>query len=127
MTTAGQPHEWNALYLELRGVLASHGREGPFGNGEFWLVDDNYGSPQHKVCVFRVAFLTQPLCREVQRVIRKYSLAWEVIFAFDFDDGRRGADDFGVTVTKSHVEACWDAERMAHVYGTDFRWTLIKT
>lgn len=78
-----QEKEWDALYAELGALLGKHGTENAFGDADFWIVDDNYGNPQHKVCMHRIAFLTRPLAIEVQRVLRKYSLAWEVLFSLD--------------------------------------------
>jgi hypothetical protein len=114
--------EWKVLYSELRAVLEKHGREDPFGNGDFWVVDDDYGSPQHKVCVTRVSFLTRPLALEVQRLIRKYSRSWEVLFAFDLNDSRKDPSDLGITVRKADIEERWNVERMASSFGTEFRW-----
>jgi hypothetical protein len=95
-----QRQEWEALYFELKELLSGQGKEDPYGNGDFWIVDDNYGSPQHKVCVFEVSFITQPLALEVQRLLRKHSLAWEVLFAFDKPDPRRDPNDLGISVHK---------------------------
>jgi hypothetical protein len=116
-----QQQEWRDLYIDLRAMLASHGIEDPFGDADYWLVDDNYGSQQHKVCVTRVSFITRPLCREAQRLIRRYSLSWEILFSLE---NRVNEDDLGVTVTQSRIDEHWNARRMADQYGTDFRWNL---
>jgi hypothetical protein len=116
-----QDEEWTTLYEELQQLLARHGQEDAFGEGDFWLVDDNYGSPQHKVCVSRVSFLTQIMASEVQQKIRAYSLPWEVIFAFDRDE-RLDSSDLGVVVRKVDIQEDWDSDRMRRLFGSDFRW-----
>ena len=117
-----QGQEWKALYAELQALLGKHGKEDPYGNGDFWVVDDNYGSLQHKVCVFEVSFITRPLALEVQRVLRKHSLSWEVLFSFDKADARRDPNDLGVSVHKAKIEECWNVERMEKAFGAEFRW-----
>jgi len=114
--------EWKALYDELRPVLEKYGREDPLGDADYWVVDDDWGSPQHKVCVTRVSFLTRSLALEVQRLLRRYSLPWEVLFSFDKDDPRRDPSDLGITVRKADIEECWNVERMAKAFGSEFKW-----
>jgi hypothetical protein len=123
MSSPKQPaDEWQALYAELRTLLAMYGREDPYGEGDFWLVDDDWGGPQQKVCMFNASFITPALCRQVQGLLGKYLQAWKVIFAFDKPDPRRHPEDLGLTVTKSGIEEHWDAQRMAGAFGAEFRW-----
>jgi hypothetical protein len=117
-----QRQEWEALYSEVQALLTKYGKEDQYGNGDFWIVDDNYGLSQHKVCVFQVSFITRPLALEVQRALRKHSLPWEVLFAFDKPDSRRDPNDLGVSVHKSKIEECWNVERMEKAFGSEFRW-----
>lgn len=117
-----QAKEWQALYAELGAVLEQHGVQNPYGDGDFWIVDDNYGSSQHKVCVTRLSFLTRPLAVEVQRLLPKYSLAWEVLFSLDKAELRPTENDLGVLVRKGDIKEYWSAERMKNAFGKEFRW-----
>ena len=119
-----QAKEWSALYDELETLLEKHGAQDSFGNGDFWLVDDNYGSPQHKVCVTRVSFLTRPMAAEIQRALPKYSLSWEVLFSLDKPELRPTENDLGVLVRKGDIKEYWSAERMKAEFGNSFRWGL---
>ena len=119
-----QAKEWDALYEELEALLRKHGTQNPYGDGDFWIVDDNYGTPQHKVCVTRVSFLTRPLAVEVQRVLRRYALAWEVLFSLDKADLRPTENDLGILVRKSDIQELWSTERMQRAFGKEFRWGL---
>jgi hypothetical protein len=40
-----QAAEWDVLYDRLIAVLAPFGKDDPFGEGDYWIVDDNYGHP----------------------------------------------------------------------------------
>ena len=117
-----QAREWQLLYAELTTVLECHGKQNPAGDGGFWIVDDNYGSPQHKVCVNQVSFLTRPIAVEVQRLLRKYSLGWEVLFSLDRPALRPTENDLGVLVRKTDIQEHWSVERMQKAFGGAFRW-----
>jgi len=119
-----QEQEWDALFSELTVLLERHGTQDPFGDADFWIVDDNYGSPQHKVCVHRISFLTRPLALEVQRALRKYSLAWEVLFSLDKAELRPTENDLGILVRKADVQEYWSVERMQKAFASQFRWGL---
>jgi hypothetical protein len=62
--------EWDSLYARLKTLLDSRGKSDAFGHGDFWIVDDNWGTPQHKVCIFQLGFLRPDLVREVQRLLQ---------------------------------------------------------
>jgi hypothetical protein len=117
-----QVEEWESLYDALTNLLANYGKEDAFGNGDYFVVSDNYGTPQQKVCVGKVSFITRPLALDIQRLIRKYSLAWEVLLDFDPRDPRLNKEDFGITVRKADIEECWNAKRMSDTFGNEFRW-----
>jgi hypothetical protein len=75
-----QYREWEALYSELMQVLEHHGKHDPFGDDDYFLIDDYYSSPQHKVeCTSAMTF-TPPLVADIQKVLRRYERPWEVIF-----------------------------------------------
>ena len=122
---ATRKKERELLHADLRNVLGQHGREDALGNGDFWVVDDDYSTPQQKVRITRVSFLTRPVAREIQRVLRGYSLAWEVLLVLDMHDPRIGeADENGVTVHKASIEEHWNAHRMREAFGSEFAWNL---
>jgi len=117
-----QGQEWQALYKELTALLERHGKQDAHGNGDFWIVDDNYGSAQHKVCVTRLRFLTRPIAANVQRLLRKYTLGWEVLFSLDDEKMRPTPDDLGISVRKTEIREFWSSERMRKAFGAEFRW-----
>lgn len=122
MSDAVQEREWQTLYKELTGLLERHGKQDAHGRGDFWIVDDNYGSTQHKVCVTRLSFLTRPIAADVQRLLRNYTLGWEVLFSLDDEKMRPTPDDLGVSVRKTDIRECWSSERMRKAFGAEFRW-----
>ena len=119
-----QREEWGLLYRELLAVLPAHGREDPFGNGDYWLVDDNYSSTQHKICATRPSFVTRPMVKAVQRLLQGRRLHWEVLVSLDFKDAKRHPDDLGILVSAHRIDENWNRERMRKTYGNDFQWDL---
>src|SRR5215831_7870565 len=123
MINEGTRHyEWEALYAELRAVLAFFGRENPYGDGDFWIVDDDWGGYQHKICVNQLSFLSRDVAKAVQQVIAKYVSPWEIVIALDFPDPSRPPGGEGILVRKSAIEQHWDAARLSQKYGSQFRW-----
>ena len=119
---ATRRHEWEALNAELVAVLAPFGHENPYGDGDFWVVDDDWGGYQHKICVSKLPFLTREVAEAVQRAIAKYTSPWEVVIALDYSDPSRPSDGEGILVRKSSIEQHWDAVRLSEKYGAQFRW-----
>ena len=88
--------EWQTLYLSLLAVLKRHGVHDPFGGGDFYLVEDDYGSVQHKVeCTSDAAF-TPALAEQIQEVLEPFERPWEVIVALRAVGGR----EHGFAITK---------------------------
>lgn len=108
MMTNERDEEWKALYLSLGEVLSQFGREDPYGDGDYWLVDDDYGDTAHKVCVSRLAFLTPELIVAVQRALADLP-HWRVLLQVDEQVNDAPASSTGVTVFSSSV-AAWHAE-----------------
>jgi len=121
---AVQREEWQLLYHELQAALSKFGREDPFGGGDYWVVDDNYSTPQHKVCVTRPSFITRPMAKTVQRLLQGRKLRWEVLVSLDIKDSNRHPDDLGILVTAHQIDEKWNHDRMRKTYGNAFHWDL---
>ena len=53
---------WSRLYQETSKLLAKYGVENSFGDGDYWINDDNYGWPRisvgvQKLSLFRPAIM----------------------------------------------------------------------
>lgn len=59
--TDGEPSEWQRSYDAILPVVQKFGRDNAFGEGEFWLVDDDWGGQMHKLYVFDISALTREL------------------------------------------------------------------
>jgi hypothetical protein len=49
--------EWTILYNAVRDVCKKFGHEDPYGHGDYWVVDDNWGGVSQKIVVATPNFL----------------------------------------------------------------------
>ncbi|MES2927924.1 MAG: hypothetical protein V4843_13955 [Pseudomonadota bacterium] len=66
--------EWKVLYDAVHAVCAKYGTEDPYGGGDYWLVDDNWGGVSQKLVVSSPTFLTPALVAELAACIEKTQL-----------------------------------------------------
>jgi hypothetical protein len=119
------PNAWEKLYGELRQLLASVGTESAYGDGDFWLLDDDWGNNSHKVYVFTIGYLTREITGRVQTLLSRYGDDWTVVFAFDLlNCGQTVATlpPTGLTVSARETMADEGLERLRVLYGEKFRW-----
>jgi hypothetical protein len=114
--------EWSALYASLRSLLQRRGHESPFGEGDFWLVDDDWGGALQKVCVFRIAFLTPPLVVEVQELLRGRFPGWGVMFQLEIGGSTDVVPPEGLVVYHDRIDEAWNKAKLKAVLGEDFAW-----
>ncbi len=57
--------ELKGLYDSLEKLLGARGTSDPFGNGDYWIVDDGWVRHSHKVCIFNIGFLSPELTADV--------------------------------------------------------------
>ena len=88
--------EWTKIYELLLAVLTRHGVHDPFGDGDFYLVDDDYGSMQHKIECTSAAAFTPALTTEIQELLAPFEGEWEVVVALPTLSG----SEHGFAVTK---------------------------
>jgi hypothetical protein len=85
---AVRSREWRALYEALSTLLESRGRSSAFGDGDYWLLDDNYGNGEHLLYIFQEPFLTPDLIYEIRDALRGFG-AWKVVVSMDVTDWDR--------------------------------------
>jgi len=117
---AKQDTEWRLLYAKLSALLESAGEPDPYGNGDYWLVDDNWGSRQHKLCVFRIEALTTTLIEEIQKILKPFGREWELLVALDLQDKRYTGGPEGMVVTADRVRELWDRRLLKEQLGYEY-------
>jgi hypothetical protein len=80
MSDTQRTQEWSHLYSSLLDLLSARGRFDPYGDGDFLVVDDDWGSYQQKVECTSPALFTPSVFAETQTLLSGYSSSWEIIF-----------------------------------------------
>jgi hypothetical protein len=118
--SAEQDTEWRLLYAKLSGLLESAGEPDPFGGGDYWLVDDNWGLRQHKLCVFRIEAVTSTLTDEIQKILKPFGPEWEVLVALELKDKRYTGGPEGMVITAQGVREHWDRGLLKEQLGYEY-------
>lgn len=95
--------EWISLYSALCAALSHLGAEDAYGDGDYWIVDDDYGHQSHKVCISRLDFITPELIAAVQLTLKDLP-HWEVLLQIDEEVNGSRASSTGLTVHHDRVE-----------------------
>jgi hypothetical protein len=114
---AEQDTTWRLLYAKLTGLLESVGESSAVGEGDYWLVDDNRSTKQHKLYVFRIEFITSTLIDEFQKVLRLVEPGWELLIALDLKDKRYTGGPEGLIVTSAEVREHWNRQLLKEQLG----------
>jgi hypothetical protein len=109
------------LQHAVRRVLAAHGKEDPYGNGDYWIVDW-ISAASCKVCVWRIRFLTPSLVEQVQSLLRREFPASDVMFQLELVDEPEELPPCGIFVTKDRIQQDWDRSQLRKLFGSDFKW-----
>ena len=102
------------------GLLESAGEPDPYGDGDYWLVDDNWGSRQHKLCVFRIEAITSVLIDEIRKILKPFRAEWEVLVALDLKDKRYTGGPEGMLIKAAGVEELWDRRLLKQQLGYEY-------
>jgi hypothetical protein len=121
-STTQQELKWQNLYRELSRTLAQEGKESPYGEGDYWLLDDNYGIPSHKLYVFNLAWLTPRVVSLIQSTLRTHP-CWNVVIALDAvsPSGEKLPNE-GLVVFADRLERHWDTDHLRSMLGNGFGW-----
>ena len=118
--SAEQDTEWRLLYAKLSGLLESAGDPDPYGEGDYWLVDDDWGSKQHKLCVFRIEAMTTTLVEEIQKILKPFGPEWEVLVALELKDKRYTGGPEGMVITAQAARELWNRRLLKEQLGYEY-------
>ena len=79
--------EWSMLFTKLERSLSQFGKGDPCGEGDFVLVDDDYGTWQHKIeCTSRKFFESMAI-EQSKVLLSEFAGPWQIIFVFRSGSG----------------------------------------
>ena len=100
--TRRQLREWKKLYGLIRDVLAPYGKDDPFGKGDYWVLEDNYGFNGHKILVNRLHILKPEIVHALQTLLHEFP-DWHIVIALALR-GTQRLPDMGLTLTASGIK-----------------------
>lgn|SRR5215813_14048425 len=81
---------WVALYDRLRRLLAGFGKNDAFGEGDYWLVDDDWAGRHQKICITNPRFWSLTIQERVRQLLEDGFDDWGVYIVFE-DESNRAA------------------------------------
>jgi hypothetical protein len=93
---------WSTLYGDLVRYFAKLGTEDHCGRGDFWVVNDYYGWPEHRVFMFNLDLLTLQAISDIQKMLPS-APGWCVTFVVDVVAKENEWPPMGVTIRKSEI------------------------
>lgn len=93
---------WGELYRKVVALLQQYGKEEPTGEGDFWVVDDNYGWRRHTVNVFDLKMLDPAIIARLQKLLSNLP-DWEIVLALDVPGKESDWPRMGVTIRRQEI------------------------
>lgn len=99
---ATQEESWERLYKKLLDVLVPFGVEDQFGNADYLLVDDNYGSPRHTIEIHKLRMLDPVLVCKLRALLDGLE-GWEIVISVDVPGTEGKWPPMGLIIRKHEV------------------------
>jgi hypothetical protein len=94
-----QEQEWQALYERIVKTMAQWGVNDGVGNGDYLIVDDNYGWWRQKLEVQSLRMFKVHIIKALQALLKDFP-KWTIVMAVDVP-GKEHWPSMGVTI-RSH-------------------------
>lgn len=108
-TNAQQESEWQLLYDQILEVLRQFGEENPYGHGDYWVLDDNWGIQQHKVELHSLQLPRPDAVKMLQTLLLAYP-EWDIMIGMDIP-GKETWPPMGLIICDNEI-IDWSAARV---------------
>jgi hypothetical protein len=99
---ANRDELWNSLYRQIVGVMVQYGKEDACGDGDFWVVDDDYGWRRHSVCIFNLDFFSPSIVGDLQQLLADIP-DWAIVVVLDVPQSGKEWPFMGVTIRSKEI------------------------
>ena len=99
---ANRDELWSNLYRRIVSVLTKYGKEDACGDGDFWVVDDDYGWRRHSVCIFNLDFFSPRIVGELQQLLADIQ-DWAIVLVLDVPQSGKEWPPMGVTIRSKEI------------------------
>lgn len=93
---------WNALYRAIVDFLKPYGKEDACGNGDYWVVEDDYGGRRQTIDVFNLKMFDVEIIRGLRRLLENLP-GWDIALVLDTPGVGETIPFMGVTIRKHEI------------------------
>lgn len=97
-----QDRDWQILHDRIAAILDRFGRRDAFGNGDCWLVDDNWGQYRHLIEIQNLNLLQPHIVKALQAALADYP-RWELCIGVDVIRGDRKWPGMGLIIYSDEI------------------------
>lgn len=97
-----QDRDWQALHDLVTTLLDRHGVKDAFGKGDYWLVDDNWGSTVQQVEFQNLDLFTPVIIRELQEALADYP-RWSITIRVDVVGKEKEWPGMGIIIYPNEI------------------------
>jgi hypothetical protein len=97
-----QSERWERLYQQVVNLLAPHGVNNAVGEGDYWVVEDNYGWHRVTVGVHSLKILRPEIVNSLRELLSEH-LGWEIVAYVDIPEKEKLWPKMGLTIRKHEI------------------------
>src|SRR4051812_37556412 len=99
---AKQEADWQILHDRITATLDRFGRKDAFREGDYWLVDDNWGWERHQVEIQILALLAPLVIKSLQTLLADYS-DWDISVRVDIPGKEQSWPGMGLIIYRDEI------------------------
>jgi hypothetical protein len=99
-----QGRDWEHLYESVIAVLRAYGHQEPTGQGDFWVLGDNYNDTWFRQIVFlnTLKLLDPTIVAELRQLLRDLP-HWEIVIAIDIPGKEKEWPPMGLRIRRDEI------------------------
>jgi len=97
-----QSEMWHRLYQQVVDLLAHYGVDNPLGDGDYWVVEDNYGWRRVTIGIHNLKMLRPEIIDSLRELLSK-SPQWEIVTYVDIPGKEKVWPKMGLTIRKHEI------------------------
>lgn len=99
---ATQERDWQSLHDAITEVLNEFGTKNAFGEGDYWLLDDNWGTPRQQLEFQNLDLFRVDIISRLQALLPRYP-EWFITIRVDVPDKRDIWPGMGLIVYENEI------------------------
>lgn len=97
-----QTAHWENLYAAARALLGSYGAEDAHAKGDFFVLDDNWGTNELRVEINNLMLLEPAIIQSLQDMLRELP-GWKIVIALDVPGTEKTWPSMGLVIRSNEI------------------------